>query len=69
MFSAHVVSFTLGPEEGIAIPLSLTPEEQGDYAFSHRSEAVALSAHIPSGSPHADTLVSPMKSSYYLDQE
>lgn len=76
MFSAHMVIFILGSEEGISIPLSLTPGEQGDFAFSHRSEAITLdmavpmsTAHIPSGSPHADTLVSPTKSSCYLDQE
>lgn len=51
MFSAHVVSFTLGPEEGIGIPLSLTPEEQGDYALSRRSEAVAVSTHSLGVSP------------------
>lgn len=63
MFSVHMVNFTLGPEEGLSIPLSPTPGEQGDFAFSHRSEAITLdmavpisTAHIPSASPHADTL-------------
>lgn len=50
--------------------LRASPGEQGDFSFSHRSEATALlTAYIPSGSLHADTLVCPTTSSCYLDQE
>lgn len=33
MSSVHMVNFTLRPEEGFALPLSLTPGEQGDLAI------------------------------------